>query len=543
MDGAEAVTAGKPEWVLELEEGQWQGDPPGGRLRMQVVGLFRRSVPGFVIVSGWRQFEGREPVFCRVAVPAELVVGRVRCGAGGTRDGLPDRAGLRRQRWRTVPMTTPDDHGQHQPPAPGLDGPTLRAVRENMGVPLRRIARMAGMSHGHLSKVERGEHGRPVTPAILRAYEKVTGVNLTEAAANVAERRDRDTGRGKKDWKPGQLTDMRRRAYNAAIGAIAIGGHLGEPVLRLLDSTGRAVTPAPPDELDIGQLQQQSDLLTAMDMRCGGGLVSQLAKAVLRWAHPMLDAYGVSEEENRRLHSVIGTIAHRAAWAAFDVLAHEAARSLFRLALYTASLGEDHNLRVHVLADVAAQHNALGYRRDALDIIRLGEGDERIAPAVRVVLHGVKARTHGCLREADDCRKQIEAAEEVFTLASTDEPGWVGRLANPARLYAITGQAMADLAERTGEKGDREEAIQRLGKAVEVLDSTNHARANVLCLARLTTLVVVNGDLNDEEWPGWLKERLPEGVRVRSGRVGAVVGEPGQKSGETGAAGDQSGTR
>jgi hypothetical protein len=31
------------------------------------------------------------------------------------------------------------------------------------------------MSHGHLSKVERGEHGRPVTPAIIAAYERVTG--------------------------------------------------------------------------------------------------------------------------------------------------------------------------------------------------------------------------------------------------------------------------------------------------------------------------------------------------------------------------------
>ena len=67
------MSAEKPEWVLELDEGQWQGEPPSGRLRMQVVGLFRRSVPGFVIVSGWRQFEDREPVFCRAAVPAELM--------------------------------------------------------------------------------------------------------------------------------------------------------------------------------------------------------------------------------------------------------------------------------------------------------------------------------------------------------------------------------------------------------------------------------------------------------------------------------------
>src|SRR5690606_27124943 len=60
-------------------------------------------------------------------------------------------------------------------------GPTLRSVRESVRVPLRRVARLAGMSHGHLSKVERGEHGRPVTPAILNAYEKATGVRLTGA--------------------------------------------------------------------------------------------------------------------------------------------------------------------------------------------------------------------------------------------------------------------------------------------------------------------------------------------------------------------------
>jgi transcriptional regulator with XRE-family HTH domain len=419
-------------------------------------------------------------------------------------------------------MIIPDGHKQHQPPAVGLDGPTLRAVRESMDVPLRRIARTAGMSHGHLSKVERGEHGRPVTPAIMHAYERVTGVKLVEAAAEVADKRNRDTGRVSKTWRPGQLTDMRRKAYNAAVAAIAIGGPLGEPIQRLLDSTGRAVTPVPPDELDIEQLWQQSELLTAMDMRCGGGLVSQLAKAVLRWAYPMLHAYGLSEEDNRRLLSVVGTIAHRAAWAAFDVLAHEAARSLFRLALSTAAQAGDHNLRGHVLADIAAQHNYLGYRHDALDVIRLAEGDERIAPAVRVVLHGAKARAYGGLGEVDGCHRQIEAAEEAFALAGQDGPGWVERLATPAKLHAITGQAMADLAERSGDKGDREEAIQRLDKAVDELDGTNHARVSVLCIARLTALMVTNGDLSDQEWPGWMKARMPEGVAVRSGRVSGV---------------------
>jgi transcriptional regulator with XRE-family HTH domain len=104
-------------------------------------------------------------------------------------------------------------------PMTSYDGPTLRAIRESMGVPLRRVARQAGMSHGHLSKVERGEHGRPITPAILAAYEKVTGVSLADAAAALAEHREGVIGRRGNTWQPGQLTDMRRLAFNAALGA------------------------------------------------------------------------------------------------------------------------------------------------------------------------------------------------------------------------------------------------------------------------------------------------------------------------------------
>lgn len=60
-------------WLLELAEGQWRGEPPCGRLLLQVMGISRSSTPGFVIVSGWRQFEKGQPRFCRVVVRAGLV--------------------------------------------------------------------------------------------------------------------------------------------------------------------------------------------------------------------------------------------------------------------------------------------------------------------------------------------------------------------------------------------------------------------------------------------------------------------------------------
>jgi transcriptional regulator with XRE-family HTH domain len=405
----------------------------------------------------------------------------------------------------------------------GLDGPTLRAVRESIGVPLRRIARQAGMSHGHLSKVERGEHGRPVTPAILSAYERVTGVKLAEAAATVAERRDRDTGRRGKSWRPGQLTDMRRRGYNAAIGAITIGGHLGEPVSRLIDSTGRPVTPTPPELVDVAQLEQVTDLLTGLDLRYGGGLVSQLSKALLRWAVVMLDAVGMADPVPARLHAAVSALALRSAWSAFDVAAHEAARSLFRLALYTAARAQDPSLRAHVLADVAAQHNQLGYHQDALEVVRLGEGDERVLPGVRMVLHGVKARAYAATGAADECRRHIELAEQAQAAASRQAPGWVGRLADPAHLSAATGHALAGLAQRTGEPADQQEAQRRLAAAIDGFDPERHARARTLCAARLAVLQLAAGD--PEQSAQRTRQVLAAAGGIRSARLTLAISE------------------
>lgn len=66
--------AGRQAWVLELEEGQWRGQPPRGRLSMRVLGASRSGVRGWVTVSGWRQFADRsEPRFVRVLVRADVL--------------------------------------------------------------------------------------------------------------------------------------------------------------------------------------------------------------------------------------------------------------------------------------------------------------------------------------------------------------------------------------------------------------------------------------------------------------------------------------
>lgn len=413
-------------------------------------------------------------------------------------------------------------------PVNTYDGPTLRAVREHVGIPLRRIARTAGMSHGHLSKVERGEHGRPVTPAVVAAYERVTGVKLADAVAQAADRAERQTGRPGTSWTPGQLTDLRRRGFNAAIAALTVGGHLGEPVGRLIDSASRPVTPTPPEPPDVVQLEQLTELLTSLDLRHGGGLVSQVSKTVLRWAAPMLDATGISEPASQRLHAALGALAHRAAWAAYDTSAHEAARSLFRLALAAAVRAGDHNLRAHLLADVAAQHNQLGYHQDALDLVRLGEGDERVAPAVRMPLHGVRARTYAAIGEADACRQQVEAADQcqARALPDTGDPAastgqdWVGTVGTPGRLMAVTGHALAELAGHTGKAEHRDEAVLRLTTAIDELDRVSHARAHTFCTGRLALLHLTGDDRElATRWEDRAQQTLLDAEDIHSSRL------------------------
>lgn len=312
------------------------------------------------------------------------------------------------------------------------DGPTLRSVRESAGIPLRKVARQAGMSHGHLSKVERGEPGRPITPAVLAAYEKATGFNLTGVAGHSS---DIATG----GWRRGHLSEARLRALRAKIAAIAAGGELGDRAEKLLDHTGRLTVPEMVEKCDVAHLEQVAAMATRLDMRYGGAVTDQLARAQLRWAIKLLDSQA-SSDVRPRLQAAVAAMAQRAGWAAFDADGHDVARSLFTVGLYAATHADEPNLRAHIIADFAAQANFLGYPDDCLYIVRQAEVDERIGPAVRTVIQCVKARAYALRGDTEACRRQVDAVDAAQAGTGAEpRDGWVGTIATPAQLYAGTG--------------------------------------------------------------------------------------------------------
>jgi transcriptional regulator with XRE-family HTH domain len=396
--------------------------------------------------------------------------------------------------------------------APSIDGPTLRAIRDSMGIPLRRVARHVGMSHGHLSKVERGEHGRPVTPIILLAYEKTVGVSLTEAAALIGKPGGGVIGRRGRTWRPGEIGDLRRSQFNAAIGALSLGGQLGGTLPRALDHAGAAGEPNASPEQVGAQLQQFADLLAGLDLSYGSSVVENLAKQVLRWAGTLVQTIRV-EPEDVPVFAAIAAITHRAAWAAFDQQHHDSARDLLRSALFCAVRAQDHDLRGHIVADVAAQHVHLGYEHDATDVLRIVEGDERMSMLVHMAIYTVRARAYAAAGAAAQCRRQIELAERAYGEADPGLPGWVGRTAAAAgRMPAAAGHALAVLAGITGSAQDRDEAVKHLSEAVEMLDPASHTRARVLCQARLALLHLGAGELESATYCGTGAVQAAQGV-------------------------------
>ena len=385
-----------------------------------------------------------------------------------------------------------------------ISGALLREQRKRAGVGLRRVAGRSAwsVSAGHLSRVERGE--RPVTPAIVAVYEQALGIRIADAAAQ-------------QQWRPVELDTFQPEAFTSTIGKVAAGGSPVEPVERLLEAAGTG-NPSPPSRVgraEVAHVEHAAAMIRQLDLRYGGALACQLADGLLRWTISLRQS-SMSDAVRASLHTATGALAMWAAWAAFDDGRHRAARNLSTLALEAAVAADDADLRAHVLADIAAQYSYLGHPEQCLTILRL-EGDERVGPAVRCVMHGVRAYAYAARQEAAACLREIDLAGQAGALAEAGPvPNWFGGF-DPAHTQAVCGHAAALLAHRTGGDAERAEAYKRLTEAAGQLDPVGRGRAVTLCQARLALLHLTDGEV--DEAAGWVRRLVAVADGVRSVRL------------------------
>lgn len=385
-----------------------------------------------------------------------------------------------------------------------VDGTMLRDLRRAAGVGLRRVASSSRVpvSDGHLSRVERGI--RSVTPAIVTAYERALRVRVSDALAR--------RGRG-----GGPFDGAQRQAFTSAVATVAVGGPSGEPPERLL-AAGVSTTPAPArvGAPEVAHVEQAAAMVRDLDRQYGGGSAWQVAGGPLRWA-VRLRAATMSDQVRERLETAVGSLAATAGWAAVDAGRQEAARALFTLALDGAVRARDADLRARVLAEVGAQFNHLGYPDDCLTIVRLADGDERVGPAVRHLLHGVKARAYAGKMDAHGSQRHLERAEEIAaTVTPSTVPEWWGEFL-PAQATAVTGQAAAEVAHLSGTDGDQADAHKCLLQAVDGLHAAGRSRTAALCLISLARLFLRNGDR--EQAACWARQAADAVDGLRSERV------------------------
>ena len=260
------------------------------------------------------------------------------------------------------------------PPSGVVDGPTLREVRLAHQVPLRRVARLATLSHGHLSKVERGEGGRPVTPRVLLAYERATGVPLTNGVPPEAVESHTSADR---------MSRAARRVHVAELAAVAYGQPLERTYADLLDRH-REVAAGTLGRDDLAVVEAVARVLSEPDD--GAAAAGSLAEAVLRWLAPALDA---DRGASPGAAQVAVLLALRAARGAKHGRRYAAARTLRLVALRLAVALDDPDLRSLVLVRAAAQFARAGWP-EAHDLLRLADGDERVSAPVAAEIDQVR---------------------------------------------------------------------------------------------------------------------------------------------------------
>ena len=407
-----------------------------------------------------------------------------------------------------------------------VTGPMLRELRLWAEVGLRAVARRSTgsvrLSDGHLSRVERGL--RPVTPAVLAAYERALGMRIDPATVT-----DLTSGSGP--------DDADRRAFQATVANLAAGiptgGLGGEGEQRLLRDATYLRVPQRVTLTDVTHLEQAALTLRGLDLRHGGELTAQMAGQLLRWAAGLRDA-GMTAPVRRRWQAALATLATWAAWSAHDACQRTVARALAVLALDAAVSADEPDLRAHVLADIAAGHSHRGHPVDALHTIRLADGDERTHPAIQTMLHGVRARAHAALGERDRCEREIARAVALASGVDPDGvPGWLGGW-HPAHVTALCGHAYAGLAGESGSLRDLALAHERLTGAAGQLAPVR-PRAAALCLTRLALAYQRCG--NPDGAATFTRQAAHLATDLRSARVardlaalqsGAGGGEPPQ---------------
>jgi tetratricopeptide (TPR) repeat protein len=257
-------------------------------------------------------------------------------------------------------------------------------------------------------------------------------------------------------------------------------------------------------------VEQAVDLYTSLDLQYGGGLAGEIARGSLAWATRLFNQE-MTDATRQRLRAAVAALADRVAWSNYDMGNFEIAGRLFTLALNTAARSDDRDLRAHILLNLSTQTYDLGNGPDAVEMLHLALGDDRVSSVERANLHSVCARHCGGIGDRQGALRQIGMAEAALGEVDDTEPARWAR-----RVTAEPGHADSALGLALFATGDDARAIERFNAALAGL-GPGRVRTALRCRTRLAVLYMRDGSLDAGEAEA--RHAMAAAGQVRSKRV------------------------
>ncbi|MFE7720716.1 helix-turn-helix domain-containing protein [Nocardia rhizosphaerihabitans] len=262
---------------------------------------------------------------------------------------------------------------------------------------------------------------------------------------------------------------------------------------QMLSETRTAANPSRVGVVEIEQIREAAQLFARWDATYGGGLVRDVVVAQLRVAVAYLRA-DCSPRDRAALQMSVGSLAHTAAFMAFDACAHRDAESMFALALDCAEESGAVNLRAKILSSMARHAIWTGRNHDGLGYVRRAftEADQLTATE-RAMLHTTEARVHAKLGDVSATLNSVAKADRDFSrCVPGDDPAWM-RYYDSAQHAGDTGHALFDIAVHGSFVG---EARERLSAAVNG-HADAAARSRTMSTIKLASLVMATGNSDE----------------------------------------------
>jgi transcriptional regulator with XRE-family HTH domain len=305
-------------------------------------------------------------------------------------------------------------------------GTVFRAVRARTGMSQLHLAGMIGLSQSRISSVERGERRLRDVSLIARiaAALEIPGQllgfrpGLTEGGMMEAE-----------------VSWVDRRDFLTLVTAATLGSSLHPEIERLsaiLPSQAEPVSRQRIGDADVDAIEAITEGFRRSELAHGGGLCRSAAVAQLQQVQRLRDAT-CSENVRARLILATSELAQLAAWMAYDVEDHDAARRLWTFALDASRHAEDHprstDLAVAVLGNMSTQALHLDRPEEALRFTQLASttASNWKHPASAITYPGVLTGLgfcRGAMGEIEPCRRAMGQQAEEWAKALDTAPPW-----------------------------------------------------------------------------------------------------------------------